>query len=892
MSIVAGTRLGPYEIISPLGAGGMGEVYTGRDTRLHRTVAIKVLPQSLASDPQFRARFDREARTLSQLTHQHICTLYDVGGDDRTAFLVMELLSGETLAARLTRGALPTREALTIAIEVAGALETAHRVGVVHRDVKPANIMITKAGAKLLDFGLAKVGAGGQAPVDGLTEAATGSEPLTEYGSIMGTLHYMSPEQLEGREADARTDVFAFGAVLYEMLTGRKAFEGASRASVIGAILKNNPPTLPLEETTPAALQRVIRTCLVGDPDERWQSMGDLRRELQWIADTGGPVGTPAATSTRRSPVGRLAWVMAGLIAGAVAAGFVLWRFSREAPGSRAPVHLTVALPDDAPLNLRGNQPSIDVSADGTKLVYVAALNGNTQLYLRSMNQAEAAPVAGTEGATSPFFSPDGQWLGFVANSTLKKVPVNGGSATSICEVPGDAGPAWGENDVIVFSSSTGLMEVPAAGGSPRPVTTLDGARNETAHLWPDVLPGGRGVLFTVWTGGSFDDAPISVQAANSVERLELGLKGTFARYASTGHVVYARAGVLMAAPFDLARLVVTGAAVPVLEGVRTHEPSGAAQFSFSRTGVLAYAAVDASPGRALSWVDRAGKAARLTATEQAYIYPRLSPDDRHLVVGRGTARADLWIYDVARGTFTRLTSEQADVRPLWTPDGRRITFASSRAGPLNLFWTAADGSAAPERLYSSPSTQFPSSWSPDGKYLGVMEIHPANGWDLWVLARDGQAKPQPFLQTRFNEGWLEFSPDGGWVAYTSDESGRWEIYVRPFPGPGGKVQISSDGGTEVMWSRGSAELFYRDGDKMMAVTVRTGAKFAADRPRLLFQGAYEMGPVAGMVNYDVSRDGRRFLMLVSEGKSAPPRVDVLIDWFSELQRRAPGSTP
>lgn len=868
----------------------MGEVYKARDTRLDRTVAIKVLPQSLAADPQFRARFDREARTLSQLTHPHICTLYDVGGDEATAFLVMELLSGETLAARLARGPLLLRDALTTAIEIAEALEAAHRAGIVHRDVKPGNIMLTRDGTQLLDFGLAKVRTAGQSPV--LDSAATvpGTTPLTGHGTILGTLHYMAPEQLEGKEADARTDVFAFGAVLYEMLMARKAFDGSSPASVVGAILKDDPPPLSLLPTAPVALDRVIRVCLAKDPDERWQSMGDLRRELQWIAETGATTGVPSGTPLRSRNRERLAWGVIGLLAGSLAAGVGVWRLTRVAPAPARLAHLTIPLPADAPVHLR-NQPALALSPDGTQLAYVADRSGGTQLYLRTMDQTEARPVPGTEGGGTPFFSPDGQWLGFAVNGTLKKVALNGGTPIKICDIREDSGAAWAQDGTITFSDGTSLMQVSAAGGRPEALTTLNAANKETAHLWPDVLPDGRGVLFTAWTGGRFDDAAIAVYSGTTSGPRDLGLKGTFARYASTGHLVYAREGSLMAAPFDLTRLAVTGPPIPILEGILMHAPSGAAQFSFSQNGTLVYAALGAVPSRAMVWVDRRGKVEPVGGDEQDFVYPRLSRDDQHVVIGRGSGTSNLWIYQMARSTFTRLTSASADVRPIWTPDDRHITFTSSRAGPLNLFWMPADGSGAPERLHASQFVQFPSSWSPDGKYLGVMEIHPVTGWDLWVLPRNDRTKPQPFLQTSFNEGWLEFSPDGGWVAYTADDSGRWEVYVRPFPGPGGKVQISSEGGTEAVWNRAGGELFYRNRDKMMAVTVTTTPTFTAEKPRLLFEGRYEMGPVQGMVNYDVARDGRRFLMLAPQGASTPARLDVMTNWFSELQRRA-GSGP
>jgi len=889
MSLAAGTRFGPYEIVEPIGAGGMGEVYKGRDTRLDRTIAIKILPELHAAEPQFRERFEREARALSQLTHPHICTLHDVGEHGGTPFLVMEFLVGETLAARLERGPLALSEALTTAIEIAEALDVAHRAGIVHRDLKPGNVILTKKGAKLLDFGLAKLRASGHGPVAGVTAAVTGTAPLTGQGSILGTLQYMSPEQLEGKDADARSDVFAFGAIVYEMVTGKRAFEAASQASLIAAILKDTPPPMTTKTVAPPALDRIVRTCLAKDPDERWQSAGDLKRELQWIA--ASPAESIAATAPAAAPssVGvRLGWGAIGLIVGSAAAGFLVWRLARPAPVAPAPVtRLSIALPADAPIDVSHNRPSIALSADGSRLAYVATRNDTTQLYIRALDQTEARTVPGTEGASNPFFSPDGQWLGFLAENQLKKVSLNGGSPVTICSSGDDAGPTWGPDDVITFVDNSGLMQVSASGGTPRSLTKIDAQRKETEHIWPSVLPGGEALIFNVWTGESFDDTPIVLQSLKTGERHDLGLKGTFARYAPTGHLIYARAGSIFAAPFDLQRLAVTGAAVPIVEGVLTHVPSGAAQFAFADNGVLVYLGTRGPVERAMVWVDRRGGVQPLSMPAQPVVYPRISPDDQRIVFANGGAGGvDLWVHQIARDTPTRLTFDHLNIRPIWSADGTEITFTSSRAGPLNIHSVPADGSAAPRRILESAYTQFPNSWSPDGRYLGFTEIHPETNWDLWVLAR-GDRTPQPFLKTPFSEGWMEFSPNGRWVAYTSNESGRWEVYVRPFPGPGGKVQISSEGGTEAVWSRNGRELFYRNRARMMAVAVSMEPTFSAAKPRLLFEGRYEMGVVSGMINYDVSRDGERFLMLKSSGAAEPP-LDVVLNWFSELSRRAP----
>ncbi len=688
MALTAGAHLGPYEITAQIGVGGMGEVYKARDMRLNRTVAIKALPAHLKDNPDLRQRFEREAQAVAALSHPHICTLHDIGHHEGVDFLVMEYLEGETLADRLARKAgskdpaLPSQEVLRYAIEIAQALDHAHRKGITHRDLKPSNIMVTAAGAKVLDFGLAKVLA--RPVVQGFSPAIGSAAPteeasLTAEGTILGTLQYMAPEQLEGKEADPRTDIFAFGAIVYEMATGRKAFEGKSQASLIAAILDHDPPALStLRPLLPSALDHIVKTCLAKNPDERRQTMHDVLLELTWIAagDARAEAAAPV-TAARERLRARIALVGIGLAAGSVVAGVAVWNITRPSgPEPKPVVHLAIPLAPDAPLDVRFQLPSLALSPDGSRLVYTADRAGRRQLYVRPLDQREATPIPGTEGAFSPFFSPDGQWVGFSADGTLKKVPLAGGAPLTICDCDTGYG-SWGPDDTIIFSSDRGLTQVSAAGGARRTVTTLDPKQHETGHLYPDILPGGQAVLFSVWTGGAWDDASIAVQRLDTGERRILGEKGTNARYAPSGHLLFARAGSLMAAPFDPSRLAVTGPAVPVVEGLIIHGPSGAAQFALSKDGRLVYATRAAGLAeRTLVWVDRRGGVQPLTATRKAFALPRLSPDGQRVALLTEDNNSDIWIDEIARGTFTRLTFENNDFLPIWTPDGKRVTFS------------------------------------------------------------------------------------------------------------------------------------------------------------------------------------------------------------------------
>jgi eukaryotic-like serine/threonine-protein kinase len=894
-SSLVGQKLASYKIVSLLGVGGMGEVYQAHDTRLDRRVAIKVLPPAFVHDTERLARFQREARLLASLNHPHICTLFDVGRQSGTDFLVMEYLEGETLAARLMTGPLPLEKVLLYATEIADALDKAHRKGVTHRDLKPGNIMLTKAGTKLLDFGLAKLKQESAPSTVSLSQLPT-NDTLTAQGAILGTLQYMAPEQVQGGEVDARTDIFAFGAMVYEMVTGKKVFDGKNSASVMAKILESDPPPMSsLQPMTPPALDRVVRKCLAKDPEKRWQGASDLGDELKWIAE-GSSLITSVSTAPAkgfRTP-GRRALILGlgVLLLGVTGASLAVWNLKSSL---RLPVTRTViTLPPSQKL-AGSDQPLVALSPDGSQLCYVANEGGSQQLFLRAMDSLEARPIPGTEGAVNPFFSPNGQWLGFFAGGKLMKVSVNGGSVVTLGEIEQARGASWGNQGMIVFAPSaySVLLGVSEAGGAPQSLTRLE--KEENSNRWPEFLPGGKAVLFTAGTAvpGVFTNSQVAVQSLGTGERLKLIQGGTLARYAPTGHLVFAQGGSLMAVPFDPQRLTATGVAVPVVDGVPQSPVTGAAQYSFSNNGSLVYVSggVLGTLSR-LVWVSRNGVEQRIAAIGHNYQTPRLSPDGRHVAVGIVEQESQVWVFDLSRETLTRFSFEgNTNSGPIWTTDGKRIAFLSTNNdGPWNFFWRLADGSGGLEQLTSDGDLLSPSSWSPNGQLLAFDKVNDITGNDIWVL-RLGDHKAQPFLRTPFKEGAPRFSPDGQWLAYVSDESSRYEIYVRPYPGSGEKLQISTGGGTEPMWNPNGRELFYRSGDKMMAADIVTRPSFVAGKPRMLFQGQYQSTTVPRLdPNYDVSPDGQRFLMLkpTEQEQAVPTQINVVLNWFEELKRRVP----
>jgi Tol biopolymer transport system component len=893
MAILPGTRLGTYEVVAQIGAGGMGEVYRAHDTKLARDVAIKVLPANFVNDPERLSRFQREARMLAALNHANIATIYGLEQFDGVTCLVMELVPGETLAERVKAGPLGIEEALKIAVQIAEALEAAHEKNIIHRDLKPANVKVTPEGkVKVLDFGLAKAFAG-DAATDDPSNSPTLSRGATMQGVILGTAAYMSPEQAHGKACDKRTDIWAFGCVLYELLTGKQAFHGESTTEILAAVLKEEPNWHALPASTPVKIRELLRRCLQKNLRQRLHDAADARIEID-EALTAPAMEEPASAAKGVRALGRRELILGSgaSLLGAAIAGIAVWNL-KPSPSSpaQAVTRTVINLPPGRELAGFESGPAVVISPDGTRLVYAATQGGIQRLYVRAMDSLlEAQPIPDTEGASSPFFSPDSQWLGFLAGGQLKKISVGGGAAATIT-ISAYAGANWGSHGMIAFppANLSFLQQVPDAGGAPQRLTRL--GKSDSSHRWPEFLPGGKAVLFAASDGATnWTNAQIAVQVVGAGERRSLVQGGTQPRYVPTGHLLYAQGGNLMATTFDPQRLQVTGASVPVVDGVVQSVSSGAAQYSISTTGSLVYVPGGVQgAGRKLVWVDRNGAEQPFAAPAHAYESPRLSPDGQRIAV---VADSQIWLYDLSRETLTRLTFEgNTNSRPVWTPDGKRIAFYSTKDGQLNLFWQLADGSGGLEKLATSDFINVPVSFSPDGQLLAFHEANPTTGEDILVL-RLSDHKVQPFLRTSFNEADPRFSPDGRWIAYMSDESGHSEIYVQPYPGPGGKWQISTDGGTEPVWNRNGRELFYRNGNKMMAVEITTQPSFALGNPRVLLEGPYMLATVP-ISNYDVSPDGRRFLMIkpTEQAQAAATQINVVLNWFEELKRRVPAGT-
>ena len=892
MAFTAGTKFGPYEIAAPLGAGGMGEVYRARDARLNRTVAIKVLPDHLADRVELRERFEREARTIASLNHPHICTLHDIGREGGTDYLVMEYVEGETLAARLRKGPLPVEQVLQYAIEIADALDKAHGKGITHRDLKPGNIMLTNSGAKLLDFGLAKLKQEMTPANAQMSQLPTMNEPLTAQGTIVGTLQYMAPEQLEGKDADARTDIFAFGVVVYEMATGKKAFEGKSQASLIAKILETDPaPISSLQPMTPAALDRVVKKCLAKEPGKRWQAASDLCDELKWIAEGGSQAGVAAPVVARRRNRERMAWALTGIaILFAALAGYLLLQPKKAESVVRFPVL--------APENTRFGPFGADLSLspDGRKLAFVTVgqEGGAREIWVRSLDSLAAQPIAGAEGAFLPFWSPDGQYIGFfTVDRKLKKVPVSGGSPQVLCDAPNGYGGTWNRDGVILFTSDYKLYRVSDAGGAPALVDAPDATRQERAYILPQFLPDGRHFLFLLVTGAassSYNNRGfVAAGSLDSPKTERLFESGTNALYAPPGYLFYVNQGTLVAQAFDANGLRLTGPAVPVGTGVGREPGVGDGFFSVSETGALAYQAAPSAFGISqMTWYNRAGEKLGTAGEPGLYSSSALSPEGRKIAVGIGEGGArDIWIYDVKRGTESRLTFGSADnFNPLWSADGNRIVFTSDRAGSRDIYEQAADGLGSAEPVYASKDqSKAVDDLAPDGRYA-IYDTAGGISTELWGLPLTGERKPFPFVQGTVGARAARFSPNGRYVAYASSETGRPEIYVQTFPEHLGKWQVSTSGGIEPTWRRDGKELFYLSPDnRMMAVEVNTDSgNFQAGIPKPLFQAQLIVG-FFWRNRYLASADGQRFLMLTPTGDAASAPLTVVLNWPADLKR-------
>ena len=885
MSLEPGTRLGPYELVAPVGAGGMGEVYRAKDTRLERTVAVKVLPSHLAASPETRQRFEREAKTISQLSHPHICALYDVGREGETEYLVMEYLEGETLSDRLLKGALPFEQVLRFGTQIADGLDKAHRQGIVHRDLKPGNVMLTRSGVKLLDFGLAKAvavpGAGSGASLTALP-TQHGSN-LTQEGTILGTFQYMAPEQLEGKEADARTDIFAFGTLLYEMATGRKAFSGSSQASLISSIMASEPaPISTVSPMTPPAFDRVVKTCLAKDPEDRWQTAHDVGVQLKWIAEGGSAAGVPAPVASRRQNRERIAWASAAVLLALLAASLFL--DLRPKPAPPAVLRTSILVPEKQFIRF------LAVSPDGRRLAFVSAPSGGKRtLWVRPLDGLTAQPVDGTDNADFPFWSSDSRSIGFFADGKLKRVDAGGGAVITICDAaPNGLGGTWNSEGVILFGlPSRPIHRVADSGGQAVPVTKLDQSRKETTHRYPQFLPDGKHFLYLAANlSGAPDDPANRIKVASlggGVDRSVLPASSG-ASYAN-GSVLFLREGNLLAQPFDPGKLATSGNPLPIAQRVATSFFFWRwGLFSASEAGLVAYSAALPASSRLL-WFDRVGRETGSVGDPATYAGPRLSPDGRRLAVAVGDAsseRPDVWIYDLDRNVRTRFTSgPSVNNEPVWSPDGSRIVFTTDRKHQGDVYSKPVTGYGGEEPFLEGEGQRIAQDWSPDGKFVAV-EIREPKGERrvaLSIVPVAGDRTPRVFLQRSTDFGEARFSPDGRSIAYSSDESGRTEIYLAEFPGPGRRSQVSPTGGVAPRWRRDGRELFYLDEDgALMSVELSGGSELEVSAPKKLFQ------PPRRALDYDVSADGQRFLVVASGADSSPP-ITLIQNWADGLKK-------
>ncbi|NOT27468.1 MAG: protein kinase [Acidobacteria bacterium] len=904
MALTPGTRLGVFQLTGLIGRGGMGEVYRARDTKLDRSVAIKILPEAFAHDASRLARFVGEAKTLASLNHPNIAAIYGLEESNGVKALVMELVEGDDLSRRIARGAIPVDEALPIARQIAEALEAAHEQGIVHRDLKPANIKLRSDGTvKVLDFGLAKAMDPAGAMAASISMAPTTTTPalMTGPGMILGTAAYMSPEQARGKAVDKRADIWAFGAVLFEMLAGKRAFPGEEVAEVLGAVIHKEPAWSQLPDSLPTSLRTTLRRCLEKDLRQRFRDIGDVRLTLDGVFD-------PVPSETRLTQSRASGWwgrraVPLGAIALAVFAGSVGWSLRRP-PEIPPPLvsRLTISLPN-APVATSSQQLDLNlaISPDGSRIAYVG--NGGTQLFVRGLNAFE--PVAVFSGdPRGPFFSPDGQWIGFVnGNSSLMKVAVNGGPPVNVASLAGLAqrGATWAPDDTIIFAeqgSATGLLRVPAAGGPTTVLTRPDRAQGEEDHLWPELLPDGRSVLFTVTSpAGGADASQIVVMDLRTGVRKTLARGGSNAHYVTTGHLIYAAGGALRAVLFDLSQLEVRGAAVSVIPDVQV-TLAGAVQAVMAVNGTLVYL-----PGngqvfkRTAVWVDRQGRETPLPVPPQRLDQPRVSPDGTRAAIHSDDGERDIWLLDFARTTLTRFTFDRGlDHYPVWTPDGRRLLFSSQRGVPdsvRNLFWQAADGTGEIARLTTSPILQHVTSVSPDGRIAVFTEFSPRTGEDIMQLdMTSGEHRVAPLIQSMLVERNGIISPDGRWLAYEADDSGRFEIYTRPFPDVGGgRWQVSTAGGKRPVWARNGQELFYASPTgAVMGVGVERGSAWIASTPGLIVKEGYytnPSGPTSGPM-FDISADGKRFLLIKDSAPDVVTQYNVVQHFDVELKRLVP----
>jgi len=900
MTLSTGTKLSHYEITSQIGKGGMGEVYQATDTKLGRDVAIKVLPQEFAQDTERVARFQREAKLLASLNHPNIAAIYGLEESEGTNFLVMELVEGQTLAEWIKGGPVGVEEALKLGLQIAEALENAHEKGVIHRDLKPANIKVTPEGkVKVLDFGLAKAYAGDPENIN-LSNSPTLSDMATQQGVILGTAAYMPPEQAKGKTVDKRADIWAFGVVLFEMLTGRQIFTGETVSETLAAVIKSEPEWSSLPPNLHPRIRLMLERCLEKDPKNRYGVVNDARVDIEKVlADPGGVLAQPVTPVESKPKLRQMLPWIAAIVLVAIIVGAAVWNLRTPEPAGTA--RLTITVPETESLGTMSNrliEPVVALSPQGTHIVYVT----NQQLYLRRLDSYEAIPLPGTEGAEFPFFSPDGKWVGFFADQWIKKVSIQGNTVLPIClSVGGPNSASWGKDGTIVFSPRSGpegLWKVSESGGTSEKLTTVNKESGEQSHMWPEILPDGRTVLFTILYSSSLQAPKIVAKSLVSMDgHRELFQGGTHARYdAASGHLIYMSKGTLMAVPFDLAKVKLRGDPVSILSGVM-QGVRGAGQYSLSVNGTLLYipGSIQEEILHRFVLVDRSGNEEQLPGQPQPYSQFSLSPDGSKVAtfIAKGGIN-DIWIYDIASDNLDRLTFRESAAFPVWTPDGERIAYSSNTVKTQGVVvWRDADGTGDREKLAESEYGSVPDTFTKNGEVLIFHEVSPVTSGNIWVKQLEGDSKAKPLLNESYFEELPRLSPDGNWMAYVSKESGQYEVYVQSFPALGGKKIISEAGGTEPVWSPNSNEIFYRRGEKMFVVDYATEPTFNASTPRELFQGQF-YGPLNPLGTYAVAKDGR-FLMLKpvettdDESVSPIPReINIVLNWFEELKEKVP----
>jgi serine/threonine protein kinase len=887
MSLNAGDKIGPYEIIEKAGAGGMGEVYKASDSRLERTVAIKVLPATFALNQDIKQRFEREAKAISSLNHPNICTLYDIGEQNGTDYLVMEYIEGETLAEKLTKGPIEIDELIKIAIQITDALDKAHKQGLVHRDLKPGNVMLSREGAKLLDFGLAKL-----QPETGIAgkEGVTATTPLTMEGTIVGTMQYMSPEQLEGKEADSRSDIFSFGILLYEMSTGVKAFKGGSQASLIASIMKEKPRSASeIQPLVPPMLEQVINQCLEKDPEQRWQTAGDLKRSLMWVSEGGSQVGLPAVVSRKRKSREKSAWAIAILLLlTTIGLSYMVWQYMSE---TKQVTKSHIIAPENTEFSTFAGG-SFTLSPDGQKLAFIAedTTNNKTLLWVRPLNSLAALPLPGTEDAYLPFWSPDSRYVAFFQDGKLKKILATGGPTLSICDAQSGRNGDWNKDDIISFTPTFTdvIHKVSAAGGEAVPITTLDSTKGDVTHRYVRFLPDGNHFIFYARTGtGSVGDEDAICLGALDKEGFDRIIPAASTVDYADGHILYQREASLMAHPFDAGALELTGDAFPIAEKVSYVRNWSRSVFTVSDNGILVYRSGDINIGSQLFIRNREGQVIDSIGELEIQFTQSYSPDEGRIAVDiedGSNSNNDIWIYDLNRKIKTRFTFDGADeFGPIWSPDGNKIAFRSDRVqGKKGLYVKNSSGVGELELLYETDKIFWPDDWHPDGSLILIETYEKETNGDIYAVPLNND-EPYPVINSSFEEYEGIFSPDGRWIAYVSDETGTEQIYVTPFPGPGSKWQISIADGDRPQWSKTGKEIFFLDNEDQIMVAEVDGSddSFRVGNVKPLFKvAASRPGSV-----FDITGDGQKFISNEAPITTSDSKVVIVKNWNLELEK-------